>query len=206
MRDMNLSPPVVIAIIAIIGVALVVIYSEGQKRKAVWAKLSEQLGLRREGGVLVGEHEGVAVRIAMEMKSNPDGQFFVVRAEVPGTLPAGFVAAPRRWTTGLDRMLSPNILSAPDPALKECYVFQSDRAPEGQALIDQPEVQKALLELFSPKRVGYVEENRTHVAYAGLVEDVAEIRMALKDVVQTARTLAAVQARLAPGADSRLTS
>jgi len=195
---MDPSPPVVVAIIAIIGVAIFAISSEGRKRKAVWAKLSEQLGLRRQGGVLVGEYEGVPVRIAMEMKSNPDGQFCVVRAEVPGTLPAGFVAAPRVWTTGLDRMLSPNLLPASDPALKECYVFQSNRPQEGQALIEQPEVQKTLLELFSPKRVGYVEENRTHVAYRGLVEDVEELRMALKDVVQTARTLADVHARLAP--------
>jgi hypothetical protein len=148
------------------------------------------------------------VRIAVETRRNPDGygQFCVVRADVPGALPAGFVAAPRRWTSGLDRMLAEHTFLASDPALQECYVFQSDQPQEGQALVAQPDVQRALLELYSPKRVGFVEKKRVHVAYAGLVEDVEELRMALKDVVQTALTLGEAHAHLNPGPESQPTS
>lgn len=205
---MDPAPLVVVAIVAIVVVAIVLISVESQKRQALWAKLAEQLKLRQQGSVLLGELEGVAVRIFIQTRHNPDGygQFCVVRAQVPGALPAGFIAAPRRWTSGLDRMLADNTFPASDRALQECYVFQSDRPPEGQALVEQPEVQQALLALYSPKRVGFVEQSRTHVAYPGLVEDVEELRRALKDVVQTAHTLAQVHARLASGPESRLTS
>jgi len=205
---MDLSPLIVVAVIAIIGAAIFHLVSEGQKRQALWAKLAEQLGLKHEGSVLLGEYLGLSVRIGVETRRNPDGygQFCVVRAEVPGTLPVGFVAAPRRWTTGLDRMLAENTFEASDPALRECYILQSDVPQEGQALIARPEVQKALLELYSPKRVGFVEKKRVHVAYAGLVEDVEELRMALKDVVQTALTLGEAHAHLNPGPESQPTS
>ena len=201
---MDLSPLIVVAVIAIIGAAIFHLVSEGQKRQALWAKLAGELGLKHEGSVLLGEYQGLAVRIAVETRRNPDGygQFCVVRAEVPGALPAGFVAAPRRWTSGLDRVLADNTFLASDPALRECYVFQSDVPQEGQALIARPEVQKALLELYSPQRVGFVEKRRVHIAYAGLVEDVEELRMALKEAVQTALTLSEAQARLTPGPES----
>jgi hypothetical protein len=96
----------------------------------------------------------------------------------------------------MGRMLADNTFQASDPALRECYVFQSDTPQQGQALIYEPEAQKALLELYSPKRVGFVEKNRVHVAYESLVEDVEELRSALLDVALTAHTLARVQARL----------
>ena len=199
------TPLLVVAIVVILGVALFVVSSESQKRQTLWATLAGQLGLTQQGSVLVGELEGVPVRIAVETRRNPDGygQFCVVRAAIPGALPAGFVAAPRRWTSGLDRMLADNTFPTSDPALKECYVFQSDAPQEGQALIEQPEVQKALLELYSPKRVGFVEKGGAHVAYAGLVEDVEEMRRALRDVVQTARTLAQAHAGRVPGPESQ---
>lgn len=199
MRDMTPAPLVIAAVIAVLGVAIFSIFAEGQKRKALWTRLSEQLGLECRGSVLLGEYKGLPVHIAVETRRNPDGygQFSVVRADVPAALPAGFVAAPRRWTSGLDRMLADNTFQASDPALQECYVFQSDQPQEGQALISEPEAQKALLELYSHKRVGFVEKNRIHVAYAGLMDDAEELRTALLDVTQTAQTLAQVQARLA---------
>ncbi|HYI03151.1 hypothetical protein [Hyalangium sp.] len=205
---MDPAPLVVVAIIAVIGIALFFIASESQKRQASWGTLAELLGLNHEGSVLLGEYEGLPVRIGMETRRNPYGydQVCVVSAEVPGELPSGFVAAPRRWTTGLDRMLADNTFVPSDSALKECYILQSDRPQEGQVLVEQAEVQKALLELYSPKRVGFVEKHRTHVAYSGFMSDVEELRSALKDVVHTARTLAEVQARLAPGPETRLTS
>lgn len=199
---MDPTPLVVVAVIAILGVAIFSIVSQGQKRKALWEKLAGQLGLEQQGSVLLGEYKGVPVRISVETRRNPHGydQFCVVRADIPGALPAGFVAAPRRWTSGLDRMLADNTFQASDPALQECYVFQSEQPQQGQALIYEPEAQKALLELYSPKRVGFVEKNRVHVAYPGLVEDAEELRAALRDVTQTAHTLARAQARLAQGA------
>jgi hypothetical protein len=199
---------IIAAVIAVIGVAIFRIASEGQKRHALWAKLAEQLELKHEGSVLLGELQGLSVHITLETRRTPGGydQFCVVRADVPGALPAGFVAAPRRWMSGLDRMLADNTFQASDPALQECYLFQSDQPQEGQALISQPEAQQALLELYSPKRVGYVEKRQVHVAYPGLVEDVEELRMALQEVVRTAHTLAQVHARLAPGPESPQTS
>lgn len=198
---MDSTPLVVVAVIAILGVAIFSIVNQGQKRKALWEKLAGQLGLEQQGSVLLGEYKGVPVRISVETRRNPNGydQFCVVRADIPGALPAGFVAAPRRWTSGLDRMLADNTFQASDPALQECYVFQSDQPQQGQALIYEPEAQKALLELYSPKRVGFVEKNRVHVAYPGLVEDAEELRAALLDVTQTAHILAQAQARLAQG-------
>ncbi|KFE68046.1 hypothetical protein [Hyalangium minutum] len=199
---MDPTPLVVVAVIAILGVAIFSIVNQGQKRKALWEMLAGQLGLEHRGSVLLGEYQGVPVRIAVETRRNPHGydQLCVVRADIPGALPEGFVAAPRRWTSGLDRMLADNTFQASDPALQECYVFQSDQPQQGQALIYEPEAQKALLELYSPKRVGFVEKNRVHVAYTGLVEDAEELRAALLDVTQTAHTLARAQARLAQGA------
>ncbi len=198
---MDPTPIVVIVIVAIALVGIFMFVSQGQQRQAAWNTLAEQLGLRQEGSTLQGEYDGLPVWIAMEMRNAPGGytQFCVVRTEVPGELPAGFVAAPRRWTTGLDRMLADNLLSVTDPAMKECYVIQSDQPQKGQALIDVPEVQKALLELYSPLRVGFVEKNRVHVAYEAWLSNVEEARGALRDVVQAARTLAAAQARLGLG-------
>ncbi|WP_224241146.1 hypothetical protein [Hyalangium gracile] len=199
---MDPAPLIVIAAVAIFSVAIFQVYSQGQKRQSTWKTLAEQLGLTHEGSVIRGEYAGLRVRIAMETHRNPDGygQFCVVRAEVPAKLPEGFVAAPRRWTTGLDRMLADNTFTPTDPALKECYIFQSDRPQEGQALVEEPQAQQALLSLYNPKRVGFVEKNRAHVAYFGFSDDAQEIRGALEDVTKAARTLAAVRERLAPGA------
>jgi hypothetical protein len=163
--------------------------------------LADQLGLRHEEGALHGEYEGFPIRIGMEMRHAAGGytQFCVVRTDVPGVLPPGFAAAPRLWTSGLDRMLTDNLLSVTDPALKECYLFQSEQPQKAQALIEEPAVQKALLELYSPLRVGFVEKNQVHVAYESWLTHAEEARGAMKDVVNAARTLAAAQARLSPG-------
>jgi hypothetical protein len=199
-RDMDPAPFVVIAVLAIAAFAIGNIVLQGQKRKEAWDQLAEQLGLRHEGGVLLGDLDDVPVRIAMEMHRKPRGytQFCVVSAAVPGTLPRGFVAAPRVWTSGLDRMLAENVVPSEDPALKECYVFQSDRPQECAALIAEPAVEKALLELYGSQRVGFVEKGRVHIAYPSFVSDVEEARSALRDVVHAARTLATVQGRLSP--------
>jgi hypothetical protein len=192
---------VVVVILALAAVGAFWFVSQGQKRQAAWRTLADQLGLRHEGNTLHGEYEGFPVRIAMEMRRASRGytQFCVVRADVPGELPPGFVAAPRRWTSGLDRMLADNLLSVADPALTECYLFQSDQPQKAQVLLEEPDVQKALLELYSPLRVGFVEKNRVHVAYESWLSNAEEARGALKDVVHAARTLAAAQPRLGPG-------
>jgi hypothetical protein len=208
MRDMDPAPLVVIVILVIAVVGIFMFISQAQKRHADWSVLADQLGLRHEGNTLQGEYEGFSVRISMEMRRTPGGyvQFCVVRAAVPGELPPGFVAAPRGWTSGLDRMLADNLFSVEDPALKECYLFQSDQPQKGQLLLKEPDVQKALLELYSPLRVGFVEKNRVHVAYESWLSSAEEARGALKDVVHAARTLAAAHARLGPGSTPPSTS
>ena len=203
--------PALIAVLVILALAAASIFwfvSQGQKRQAAWRTLADQLGLRHEGGTLHGEYEGFPVRIAMEMRHAVGGytRFCVVRTDVPGELPSGFAAAPRLWTSGLDRMLDDNTLSVTDPALKECYLFQSEQPQKAQVLIEEPEVQKALLELYSPLRVGFVEKNQVHVAYESWLTNAEEARGAMKDVVHAARTLAAAQARLGPGSTPPSTS
>jgi hypothetical protein len=208
MRDMDPSPLVVLVIVAMAAFGIFWSLSQSQKRQAAWRTLGDQLELQQEGDTLHGEYEGVPVRIAMETRQAWRGytQLCVVRAEVPGELPPGFVAAPRRWTSGLDRVLADNLLSVADPALKECYLFQSDQPRKAQLLIEEPKVQQALLELYSPLRVGFVEKNRVHVAYKSWLTNAEEARGALKDVVHAARTLAAAQARLGPGSTPLPTS
>jgi hypothetical protein len=208
MRDMDPAPIVILVLLVLAAAGIFWSVSQGQKRQAAWRTLADQLGLHQEGSTLHGEYEGAPVRIAMEMRRDTGGyaQFCVVRTDVPGELPPGFVAAPRRWTSGLDRMLADNLLSVTEPALKECYLFQSDQPRTAQVLIDEPDVQKALLELYSPLRVGFVEKNQVHVAYASWLTNAEEARGAMKDVVNAARTLAAAQARLGPGSTPPSTS
>lgn len=205
---MDPSPLVVIVIAAMAAIGIYWSVSQGQKRQDAWRTLADQLGMQLEGNTLQGEYEGLPIRIAMEMRQAWRGytQFCVVRAEVPGELPPGFVAAPRRWTSGLGRMLADNLFSVADPALTECYLFQSDQPQKAQLLIEAPEVQKALLELYSPLRVGFVEKNRVHVAYESWLTNAEEARAALKDVVHAARTLAAAHARLGSGSSPLPTS
>jgi hypothetical protein len=201
MPDMDPAPLVVLVIVAMAAIGIFWSVSQSQKRQDAWRTLADQLGMQLEGNSLQGEYEGLPVQIAMEMRQAWRGytQFCVVRVEVPGELPPGLVAAPRRWTSGLDRMLADNLFSVADPALTECYLFQSDQPRKAQVLLEEPEVQKALLELYSPLRVGFVEKNRVHVAYESWITSAEEARGALKDVAHAARTLAAAQARLGPG-------
>ncbi|HVG62069.1 MAG TPA: hypothetical protein VNA24_26130 [Hyalangium sp.] len=205
---MDPSALVVIVIVAIAAFGGFWALSQSQKRQAAWRTLADQLGLQQAGDTLHGDYEGLPVRIAMETRQAWRGytQFCVVRVEVPGELPPGFVAAPRSWTSGLDRVLADNLLSVTDSALKECYVFQSDQPQKGQVLIDEPEVQRALLELYSPLRVGFVEKNRVNVAYKSWLISAEEARGALKDVVHAAQTLAAAHARLGPSSTPLPTS
>jgi hypothetical protein len=205
---MDPAPLVVLVLVAMAAIGIFWSVSQRQKRQDAWRTLADQLGMQLEGNTLQGEHEGLPVRIAMEMRQAWHGytQFCVVRVEVPGELPPGFVAAPRRWTSGLDRVLADNLFSVADPALTECYLFQSEQPQKAQALIGEPEVQKALLELYSPLRVGFVEKNRVHVAYESWLTNAEEARVALKDVVHAARTLTAAYARLGPGSTPLSTS
>lgn len=145
-----------------------------------------------EQGEVTGEYHGVPVRLRREHRDVGRGEKewrVVLSAEVPAPLPDGFVAAPRKWTGFLSRVLADNRIRAGDVALDDCLLFQSDRPQEGPWLLDAPEVREALRELFGPKAVGFVERRVVAVAWKDSPEDPEHLPRALDAVVHAVDVL-----------------
>jgi hypothetical protein len=164
-----------------------------REREARGGGGADELGGQPQGGEVRGEHEGLSVRMGMEWHSEGSqgmGHFCVVRAKVPGPLPVGFVAAPRRWTSGVSRWLATNIVASGDPALDEMYVFQSDVKAQGQAFLQDAGVREALRGLLGAGWVAFVEKGHTAVASLGALSDEEEIQRRFGLVSRTALRLA----------------
>jgi hypothetical protein len=174
-----------------------------RKRKESWAAMAGPLGLMYEDDALAGAVEGVPVRLYVERK-NIMGErrehvtWYVMQAEVPESLPSGFVAAPRKWTSWMDRVSAPNVFKVGEPTIDEAYVFQSYQTQVGPKLLQDAEVQRTLADLVNPEASGFVLNNRVGLAYkkAPLVEDVDKVRHNLTLLVRAAQALARAQARL----------
>jgi hypothetical protein len=181
-------------------------WKESQRLKVDLSSLAEQLGLQQEWGghLLAGEREGVSVQIHIESRdfASSSRKYLVVRAEIPGGLPRGFVAAPRQWESWLDQKFADNLFPSGHSALDEVYAFQCDRPEVGRLLVEDAEVQQALAALVSHRRVAYVRKNHTHVAYRNFRDDVEEARGALDAVAHAALTLAQMRARVDPQAQA----
>ncbi|MFL5357080.1 hypothetical protein [Archangium sp.] len=173
-----------------------------RQRQESWAAMAEPLGLTYEDGALAGEVEGVPVRLYVE-RNNIMGQsqhrivLYVMQAEVPGQLPSGFVAAPRKWTSWSDRVTAPNVFKTGEPAVDEAYIFQSYQTELGPKLLQDAEVLRALADLILPEASGFVQNNRVGLAYktAPLTEDTDKVRHNVKLLVRAAQALAEAQAR-----------
>ncbi|WP_225410364.1 hypothetical protein [Stigmatella hybrida] len=186
----------VILIVAAVAVAFLVFgpLRHVREREARWGGVAEQLGGKLQGGEVRGEHEGLSVRMGMEWHAEGSqglGHFCVVRAKVPGPLPPGFVAAPRRWTSGVNRLLASNLFASGDPALDEMYVFQSDVKAQGQAFLQDSEVKEALRGLLGAGGVAFVEKGQTGFASLGSLSDTEEIQRRFALVGRAALRLAA---------------
>ncbi|WNG33984.1 hypothetical protein F0U61_10300 [Archangium violaceum] len=174
-----------------------------QKRTASWTAMAGPLGLTYEKGDLAGELDGLPVRIFRESgermgDKRMNESVYVVQVEVPAKLPRGFVAAPRRWTSLSERLLSPNVFKAAEPVLDEAYIFQSDDVEPGQKLLQEPDVQQALCDLVNPDSVSFVRGRHVGLAYRNhtFVEDADKVRRNLMLLARTARALAQAQERL----------
>ncbi|MDC0712998.1 hypothetical protein POL68_31340 [Stigmatella sp. ncwal1] len=190
----------VILIVVAIALAVIVLgpLRQGQQREERWGALAEALGLQLQSGGLQGELQGLSVRMGMEMHTvGGEGliQFCVVRAKAPGPLPRGFVAAPRRWTSGLSRRLADNLFASGDPALDEMYLFQSDEQDKGQAFVEDAQVQQALRGVLGSGQVAFVEKGWVGIASVGLITETEEARRKFEAVVRSAQSLADSQER-----------
>ncbi|ADO68994.1 hypothetical protein [Stigmatella aurantiaca] len=194
--DSALLIPIVVAI-ALVVIALGPL-RQVRQREEHWGPLAEALGLQLQGGVLQGELQGLSVRMGLEMhKVGGEGliQFCVVRAKAPGPLPRGFVAAPRRWTSGLGRLLADNLFASGDPALDEMYLFQCDEKDEGQAFVEDAQVQQSLRGVLGAGQVAFVEKGWVGIASMGLITDAEEARRKFEAVVRSAQGLAEARER-----------
>ncbi|WPB78321.1 hypothetical protein KYC5002_04015 [Archangium violaceum] len=175
-----------------------------EKRQVAWSNMARPLGLTYErGGTLSGEFEGLPVRIFREKgermgHTKADASVYVVRVEVPGKLPRHFIAAPRKWTSLLERMGVPNVFKAGEPVLDEAYIFQCGGVSAGEKLLQEPDVQQALRDLVNPESVSFVQENHVGLAYEtpGFVEDAGKVRRHLEVLARAANALAKAQERL----------
>ena len=175
-----------------------------EKRQVAWSNMARPLGLTYErGGTLSGEFEGLPVRIFREKgermgHTKADASVYEVRVEVPGKLPHHFIAAPRKWTSLLERMGVPNVFKAGEPVLDEAYIFQCGVVSAGEKLLQEPDVQQALRDLVNPESVSFVQENHVGLAYEtpGFVEDAGKVRRNLELLARTAHALAKAQERL----------
>lgn len=171
---------------------------KAREREVLWTLLANQLGLRLQGKVIKGEYEGVPVRIAEESHGpdNEQRQYCVVRALVPGGLPSRFVAAPRVWTSRMDRLLAQDSFKVGDAALDDYFVFQSGQPEEGKRFAGQAEGLRELIQLSQPEAVGFVEKGDVGIAQKPLLVTVAEAQRRLEAVTRTARALAETQTQL----------
>jgi hypothetical protein len=187
---------IILGVQVLIGIAFVLALVQLALQKAeqsdAWKACAEQLGLRYEDGTLVGEYAELPVRVKMEFRSTGSDRtaFCIVSTKVPGELPFGFVAAPRAWTTFMDRALADPLIPTDNPALNEAFVFQSDLRAQGEKLLEAGEVRDALLALYGPGRVGFVERGRVAIAHQTHLSDPEALRACLDTVTHTARVLA----------------
>ncbi|WNG61489.1 hypothetical protein F0U59_47365 [Archangium gephyra] len=175
-----------------------------EKRQVAWSNMARPLGLTYErGGTLSGEFEGLPVRIFREEgermgHTKADASVYVVQVEVPGKLPRNFIAAPRKWTSLLERMGVPNVFKAGEPVLDGAYIFQCGVVSAGEKLLQEPDVQQALRDLVNAESVSFVQENHVGLAYEtpGFVEDAGKVRRNLELLARAANALAKAQERL----------
>ncbi|MDC0709119.1 hypothetical protein POL68_11655 [Stigmatella sp. ncwal1] len=155
-----------------------------------------------KGSVLAGEVEGVSVWMGMEMHEvGEEGfiQFCVVRAKVPGPLPRGFVAAPRRWTPEPRQMPAENLFSSGDPELDEMYLFQSDEQNEGRAFVQDAQVQQALRSVLGSGQVAFVEQGHAGIASVDGITGIEEAQRKFAAVAYAAQGLTESRGRVALG-------
>jgi len=150
------------------------------------------LGEGLDGRVLSGELEGIPVWMGMEMHEVAEEgliQFCVVRAKVPGPLPRGFVAAPRRWTPEPGPMPTGDLFSSGDPELDEMYLFQSEERDEGRAFVQDAQVQQALRSVLGSGQVAFVEQGHAGIASVGVITETEEAQRKFAAVVRAAQGL-----------------
>ncbi|SEL59646.1 hypothetical protein SAMN05444354_10749 [Stigmatella aurantiaca] len=150
------------------------------------------LGEGLDGRVLSGELEGIPVWMGMEMHEVAEEgliQFCVVRAKVPGPLPRGFVAAPRRWTPEPGPMPTGDLFSSGDPELDEMYLFQSEERDEGRAFVQDSQVQQALRSVLGSGQVAFVEQGHAGIASVGVITETEEAQRKFAAVVRAAQGL-----------------
>lgn len=160
------------------------------------------LGEGLDGRVLSGELEGIPVWMGMEMHEVAEEgliQFCVVRAKVPGPLPRGFVAAPRRWTPEPGPMPTGDLFSSGDPELDEVYLFQSEERDEGRAFVQDAQVQKALRSVLGSGQVAFVEQGHTGIASVGVITETGEAQRKFAAVVRAAQGLTECRGGMASG-------
>ncbi|WP_232293819.1 hypothetical protein [Stigmatella aurantiaca] len=155
-----------------------------------------------DGSVLAGEVEGVPVWMGMEMHQvGEEGfiQFCVVRAKVPGPLPRGFVAAPRRWAPGSGQEPANDLFSSGDPELDAMYLFQSDEQNEGRAFVRDAQVQHALRSVLRSGQVAFVEKGHAGIASVNAVTELEEAQRQFAVVACAAQGLTESRGSMAVG-------
>lgn len=208
LMDPNMLGVLVMAVF--ITATVLVAWVQGKRERelrASWAAMAGALGLtyeeKDEVGALAGEVEGVPVRVYVDQedilgRGERRLVLYVMRAEVPESLPPGFVAAPRKWTSWMDRMSAPNVFTVGEPTVDEAYIFQSYKTELGPKLLQDAEVLRTLAELVDPEGASFVLDNRVGLAYRKHtpLQDVDKVRRNLMLLVRAARALARAQARL----------
>jgi hypothetical protein len=191
---------IIVALVALAFVILVTLKGACQSEDAHAS--AGLLGEGLDGRVLSGELEGIPVWMGMEMHEvEEEGliQFCVVRAKVPGPMPRGFVAAPRRWTAEPGPVPTGDLFSSGDPELDEVYLFQSEERDEGRAFVQDAQVQEALRSVLGSGQVAFVERGHAGIASVGVITEDAEAHRQFAAVVRAAQGLTESRMRMAVG-------
>ena len=216
-------------ILAIMGVVLALpliwviayVFTASQKYKRLEDLMKETaavVGLQYKDHCLFGEEDGVRFQIglqALRTSSEPRGRY-VVRAQVPGQLPRGFLAQPSKWTPWLDKwadkQLNPGHFTSGHEVLDKAYCFDSDDRRTSIQLLADPEVQQALISLLRPPGAGWVVDDDVYIAfeegdmYPRVLQNPENVRYCIDTVVKAALVLERAHSRIRHQAQVTLAS